>query len=75
LEEDPMSEDLADEVLRGAKAIAMFAYRNADRNHLRKVYHKHDTGTWPIWKDGAELVSTKTALREHFTPPNRKSAA
>jgi hypothetical protein len=68
------SEDLADEVLRGAKAIAMFTYRNADKNHRRKVYHKYETRTWPIWKDGAELVSTKTAMRQHFIPPSPKPA-
>jgi hypothetical protein len=65
--------DLASEVLRGAKKIALELYKKDDRKHQRKIYHKHETGQLPTWKEGQELVTTRTALRDHYQPRNQKS--
>jgi hypothetical protein len=60
---------LADDLLRGASEIALYVYKKKDRKHLRKVYHKHETRQWPIWKDGLELISRKSELDQHFQKP------
>jgi hypothetical protein len=67
--------DLANEVLRGAKNIALELYNKDDKKHLRKIYHKHETGQLPTWKEGQELVTTRTALRNHYQAPNQKGGA
>lgn len=67
--------DLASDLLRGAKKIAQHVYENCDKPHQRKVYHKHETGQWPIWKDGSELLSRKSLLNKHFNPPVKAEAA
>jgi hypothetical protein len=66
---------LADDVLHGASEIAFYVFKKKDRRHLRKVYHKHETGQWPIWKDGLELTSRRSLLDQHFNPPPKMEAA
>ena len=70
-----MGENLADDLLLGAKAIARHVFKKADKQAQRRVYHKHHTGAWPIWKDGADLVSRKSMLDAHFNPPVKTEAA
>ena len=66
---------LADDLLSGAKAIAQHVFKKTDKKSQRKVYHKYQMGLWPIWKDGNELISRKSLLDEHFTPPAKIEAA
>ena len=65
---------LHDDVLRGAAAISLYVFDKKDRKHVRKVYHKHETGQWPIWKDELELISRKSELDAHFQKPMTKAA-
>jgi hypothetical protein len=63
--------ELGDDLLPGAKAIARYVFKRADKAAQRKVYHKFQTKRWPIWKDGADLISRKSLLNEHFNPPTK----
>ena len=65
---------LHDDVLRGAEAISLYVFNKKDRKHVRKVYHKAETGQWPIWKDGLELISRKSELDAHFQKPAIEAA-
>jgi hypothetical protein len=67
--------NLGDDLLRGAKAIAGYTLKKDDKPAQRAVYHKYETGDWPIWKDGAGLVSRKSLLDRHFNPPSKIEAA
>jgi hypothetical protein len=60
------ADDLADDLLRGARAIAKHVFKSDDDRTRRRVYHKQ--GKWPIWKDGSDLMSRKSLLNEHFMP-------
>jgi hypothetical protein len=69
-------DDLSTEVLRGAAQIAKVMFGSNTRQNRRRVYHKAENGLVPIWREGAELVTTMTALREHYRkPPNQKKDA
>ena len=62
-------EDLANDLLNGAAEIALYVYRRDDAKFRRRVYHKAQTGDWPIWRDGATLMSrrslsTGTSIRQ-----------
>jgi hypothetical protein len=71
-----MDDDLCNEVLRGAGPIAKVLYGEDNKQNRRRVYHKAETGVVPIWREGALLVTTRTALREHYRrQPDQKSAA
>ena len=68
-------DDLASDLLRGAKQIAKHVFKKDDARSRRRVYHKHLSGQWPIWKDGADLVSRKSELNRHFQPTTKSTAA
>jgi hypothetical protein len=70
-----MADELADDLLRGAGQIANHVFKKKDHKHKRKVYHAYEMQRWPIWKDGAELISRKSLLNQHFNPPTRIEAA
>jgi hypothetical protein len=69
------ADNLAADLLRGAKAIAKHVYGKTDGHTQRRVYHKHQTGDWPIWKDGSDLISRKSLLDAHFQPTTKSSVA
>jgi hypothetical protein len=72
--EAPMP-NLGDDLLRGARAIGLYVLKKGDKPAQRHVYHKYQTKSWPIWKDGAELISRKSLLDRHFNPPPKIEAA
>jgi hypothetical protein len=60
--------DLASEVIRGAGNLAK-ELRGADTKENRRwVYHKHERGQLPTWTEGGQIISTRTALRDHYRP-------
>jgi hypothetical protein len=61
--------DLTGDLLRGARAIAQYVYQENHDRARRRVYHKYYAGGWPIWKDGADLISRKSLLNDYFTKP------
>jgi hypothetical protein len=65
--------DLPSEVLRGARAIALELFGADTKKNRRRTYHKHETGQIPTWREGQEIVTTRTALRDHYQPRNQKS--
>lgn len=55
-----VNEALADDVLRGAEAIADFLY--GDATQRRKVYHLAGTSRLPIFRLGSVLCARRTVL-------------
>jgi hypothetical protein len=66
--------NLAKEALRGARKIAVELYddeaadEEEQRKNERKIYHKFENGQFDgcVWKEGNELITTRTALRKHY---------
>jgi hypothetical protein len=63
---------LGQELLRGARAIALELYEDEQagdkeqRKHDRRVYHLHQTKQLPTRVEGGQIVTTRTALRKHY---------
>jgi hypothetical protein len=55
-----LPENLADDMLRGADAIAEFVY--GDPGQRRKVYHLAETSRLPIFRLGSVLCARKSVL-------------
>ncbi len=66
---------LADEVLRGAGEIAKFWRGRDTKQNRRAVYHAHEEGYIPTWKEGDQIVTTKSALVAHYAPPVKSGGA
>ena len=56
----PLDEPLADDVMRGAEAIADFLY--GDATQRRKVYHLAETSRLPIFRLGSVLCARRSVL-------------
>ena len=56
----PLNETIADDLLRGAEAIADFLY--GDATQRRKVYHLAETSRLPIFRLGSVLCARRTVL-------------
>lgn len=56
----PITDALADDVLRGAEAIADFIFGNAAQR--RKVYHLAETSRLPIFRLGSVLCARRSVL-------------
>lgn len=56
----PPRNSLADDLLRGAEAIAEFLY--GDAGQRRKVYHLAETSRLPIFRLGSVLCARRTVL-------------
>jgi hypothetical protein len=70
-----MSDSLADDLLFGAGSIAKFVHGRDTKKTRRQIYHAHERGFIPVWKQGDQLISTKSALRAHYAPPPKIEAA
>ena len=66
--------DLANELLWGAGAIATDLFGRDTKKTRRKVYHLHQKRRLPTWKDGPDIITTKTLLRQHFSRPSAITA-
>lgn len=75
----PADNPLADDLLRGAEAIADFLY--GDSGQRRKVYHLAETSRLPIFRLGSVLCARRTVLlhwinqQEQRGYPQPRSAA
>jgi predicted kinase len=56
----PLNDTLADDLLRGADAIADYLY--GDPTQRRKVYHLAETSRLPIFRLGSVLCARRTVL-------------
>lgn len=56
----PLNDTLADDLLRGAEAIADYLY--GDATLRRKVYHLAETSRLPIFRLGSVLCARRTVL-------------
>ena len=56
----PLNDTIADDLLRGAEAIADFIY--GDATQRRKVYHLAETSRLPIFRLGSVLCARRTVL-------------
>ena len=65
--------DLASDILRGAAAIAEELFDSRSIKHRRKVYHLHSRRMLPTWIEGHQVVSTRSALREHYAAKQQKA--
>lgn len=55
-----MPNELADDILEGAEAIAEFLF--GSREHKRKVYYLSETSKLPIFRLGSVLCARKSVL-------------
>jgi hypothetical protein len=60
------TEGLDREVLRGAAQIALTLYGANTKKNRRRVYYAAEENLLPIWREGALLITTMTALRDHY---------
>jgi hypothetical protein len=58
--------DLASDILRGATAIAEEVFGSRSIKSRRKIYHLHARRALPTWIEGNQIVSTRSALRQHY---------
>ena len=65
-------QELADDLLRGADAIAEFLF--GDRSHRRKVYYLAECSRIPIFRLGAVLHARRSVLLNWITGQENRSA-
>ena len=65
-----VNEAFADDVLRGAEAIADFLY--GDATQRRKVYHLAGTSRLPIFRLGSVLCARRTVLLHWITDQEQR---
>jgi len=58
--------EFSKEILRGAGAISKVVYGANTQQNRRRIYHKHETKQLPTWMEGNQIITTLTALREHY---------
>lgn len=58
--------DLASDILRGAAAIAEEVLGSRSQKNRRKIYHLHAQRVLPTWVEGNQVVSSRSALRQHY---------
>ncbi|MDX1922446.1 MAG: DNA-binding protein [Alphaproteobacteria bacterium] len=68
-----INDALADDVLRGAEAIAHFIY--GDSRQRRKVYHLAETSRLPIFRLGSVLCARRTVLLNWITEQEQRGYA
>jgi hypothetical protein len=66
-------DDLANDLLFGADAIAEFLFGNREKR--RRVYHLNATGQLPLGKMGETLIGRKSTLIKHVAKGERTAAA
>jgi hypothetical protein len=66
---------LADDVLRGAGPIAEEVLGQNTKKNRRKIYYLHEKGLLPTWTEGAEIITRRSLLEEHYSPPAITEAA
>lgn len=66
----PIKDALAEDVLRGAEAIADFIY--GDARQRRKVYHLAETSRLPIFRLGSVLCARRTVLLNWITEQEQR---
>lgn len=62
---------LADDMLRGAEALAEFLL--GDPTQRRKIYHLAETTDWPFFHMGAVLCGRKSKFLAYIEDQERKS--
>ena len=67
--------DLAGDLLRGAGAIAEEVLGSRSQKNKRKIYHMHEHRQLPTWMEGNQIISTRSAIRQHYSDKQRAAAA
>lgn len=67
--------DLANDLLRGAGELAEELFDNRSQKFHRKVYHLHARRQIPTWIEGNQIVSTRSALRQHYATKQEAAMA
>ena len=62
---------ISDDLIRGAGAIACEVLGADTEKNRRKVYYWHETGNLPTWTQGNEIITRRSLLEKHFSPPAR----
>jgi hypothetical protein len=55
-----VNDNLANELLRGARAIAAFYY--GDERHARRIFHLVDKGRFPHFREGNVICARKSTI-------------
>ena len=64
------NERLADDLLRGAEAIAEYVY--GDPTDRRKIYHLAETSRFPIFRLGSVLCARKSKIEAWIAEQERR---
>jgi hypothetical protein len=48
-------------------------FDSRSKKHKRKVYHLHSRRALPTWIEGNQVVSTRSALRQHYATQQEKA--
>jgi hypothetical protein len=67
------NDNFADDLLRGAKAIAEFYYGH--ERFARRVFHLVDGGKFPVFREGAVICARKSTLRRWIAEQEQRTAA
>jgi hypothetical protein len=70
---DQQQSGLADDLLRGAEAIAAELYNDTSEAAKRRVYNEQ--ARWPIWNDNGILFALRSGLRNHVQAKSAQAAA
>jgi hypothetical protein len=76
--ERPMSTpELADDLLRGGKQLAIAIYGKDDAKTLRKLYYEIEQGRWPIFQldDNGILFGLKSRIQAHIAAKSSEREA
>ncbi len=65
---------LADDLLVGAGPIAKEVRGEDTEKNRRWVYHRHQQKLLPTWKQGADIITRRSLLQQHFSPPAKELA-
>jgi hypothetical protein len=57
------------DLLWGAGPIAKALFGRDTQKNRRKVYYGHQRRRLPIWKEGSEIITRKSLLQRHYSPP------
>jgi hypothetical protein len=56
-----VNDNFAEDLLRGAKAIAEFYYGHP--KHARRIFHLVDKGRFPVFHEGAVICARRSTIR------------
>lgn len=66
------TEPLADDILKGAAAIASYLFGSDGHRYRRKVYHWAETSKLPVFRLGSVLCARKSVLVDFIASQEKR---